>query len=240
MKKIIIRILQLGGILFVLYSTFLYRIIGIELGNVISLCFGLVLIFYNQISKIKVLNYLFIFGMSCFMLICSFLFIYGHNNNVTFDEDAVIVLGCGLRADGVTISLSLEERLLSAIEYSKENPEAIIVVSGGQGSNENVSESFAMKEFLVENGVSSEKVIMENKSTSTFENFEFSKEILDNYFNSEYKTAFITNDYHIFRASFTAKKVGYNSTHFYADTPSYITPASYFREVLAVVKYIVF
>ena len=68
----------------------------------------------------------------CFMLvIIGFLGIYGQHDNVTYQEDAVIVLGAGLRGDQV--SLTLAQRLDAAIAYHEKNPRSVIVVSGDRG-----------------------------------------------------------------------------------------------------------
>lgn len=230
---------KLMGVLLLFYFIFLFVIIGFEIGALMVLALGLVLINYYHIYKIKILHYLFIVGISCFLFVVIGIFIYSHNNNVTYNEDAIIILGCGLAKDEETVSLSLENRLISAIEYSKKNQEAIIVVSGGQGTNEKISEALAMERYLVDKGIPISRIIKEDKSTSTYENFEFSKIILDEYFEEEYNIAFVTNDYHIFRANNTAKKIGFSATHYYGDTPIYVAMPSYFREVLAIFKYLV-
>ena len=111
------------------------------------------------------------------VVICVYSF--GFTDTVTYKEDAVIVLGAGLR--GENLSLILRNRLDAAVEYYNENPEAVIVVSGGQGPDEDIPEAEAMERYLYEQGVPLNKIIKEDKSTSTEENFKFSKELLETY-----------------------------------------------------------
>lgn len=163
-----------------------------------------------------------------------FIAIFGKIDNVTYKEDAAIVLGAGIKGENVTLTLS--HRLDKAVEYIGKNPSAIIVVSGGQGFQEDISESLAMERYLVDNGVPNDKIIKEQKSTSTYENCLFSKELLDKYFDKPYKTVIITNDFHIYRAIQISKAVGLESTHYHAKTEWYTVSLNYLRECVAVVK----
>lgn len=85
----------------------------------------------------------------------------GHNDTVKYDEDAVIVLGASVNGDKV--SRTLEYRLDKTVEYSKKNPGALIIVSGGQGPQEDVTEGFAMEQYLIKKGIPQEKIIKEEK-----------------------------------------------------------------------------
>ncbi len=163
-----------------------------------------------------------------------FLFLYGRADTVTYTEDAVIVLGCGLRGDKPSRSLRL--RLDRAIDYHTKNPAALIVVSGGKGTDEAVSEAQAMETYLLEHGVSSEAILKEDASTSTAENFAFSKALLDKHYDGDYRIAFISNSYHIYRAGVIARDAGFaDATHAFAVTlwPSVVV--SGLRECIAVV-----
>lgn len=152
-------------------------------------------------------------------------------------REAVIVLGAGLKGDRVTKTLSL--RLDQALEYHAQNPSAVIVVSGGQGPDEWISEAAAMKGYLMARGVDEQQIIAEDKSTSTKENFDFSRKLLDAHFAGKpYKIVYVTNDFHLMRAGFYAKKAGYEDAQGLA-APSlwYMLPNYYTREYLAVMKY---
>ncbi len=179
------------------------------------------------------------------LLICAetaligFVFSYGQHDNADYSEDAVIVLGAGLRGDRITIPLKL--RLDEAVKYHQQNPYAVIVVSGGQGFQETVSEASAMKKYLVENGVNADKILTEEMATSTSENMRFSKEILDETFGTSYKTVIITNNFHIYRSAALAKKEGLrNVRHIHAGLQTYNILPCGMRESLAVLKMWVF
>ena len=124
-------------------------------------------------------KYVILFSLLCFVFLAGYVLSYAHST-VTYKEDAIIVLGAAVH--GKTPSRTLRYRLKKAVDYHEQNPDAIIIVSGGQGAQEDISEAEAMKIYLVENGVASNKIIKEDKSTSTAENFKFSKEILDETF----------------------------------------------------------
>ena len=82
-----------------------------------------------------------------------------------------------------------------------------IIVSGGQGSDEVVTEALAMKNYLVKNGVSKDKIIMEDKATTTLENIIFSKKIITDK-NLKGKVLIVTSDYHLFRGQIIASILG--------------------------------
>lgn len=167
---------------------------------------------------------------------CVGLLAYGTADSVTYDEDAVIVLGCGIK--GERIGASLEERLDTAVAYHKRNSTALIVVSGGRGKREDITEAEAMRRYLVSKGVPERLIIKEERSTSTAENFSYSKRLLDEHFRAEeYGVAYITNNYHIYRAGVAARSAGLSPTHLGAKTPWYLVIPSTFRECMATVKY---
>ena len=173
-------------------------------------------------------------GVAFVVVLMSFVYIYGKNDNVDYTEDAVIVLGAGIH--GESLSITLRNRLDAAVEYYKKNPDAVIVVSGGQGPQEDITEALAMKRYLLEQDIPFEKILEEGRSTSTAENFRFSKEILDSYFyNKEYSVVFVTDDFHIYRAEMTAGWEGVNVTgHCHSVGAFYTFLPNGFRECLAV------
>lgn len=85
--------------------------------------------------------------------------------------DYVVVLGAGLY--GETPSPALYNRLTSAVEYIKQYPDVEVVVSGGQGPDELITEAEAMKRFLLKHGVKEGQIIKEEESTSTMENLSY-------------------------------------------------------------------
>lgn len=171
--------------------------------------------------------------------VVSTVIICGLWDNVSYDEDAVIVLGAGLR--GENVSRSLRRRLDAAVEYHRKNPNAVIVVSGGQGEDEAIPESLAMKRYLVAAGVPEDMIVEESLSTSTKENFAFSKSILDERFGDDYSAAFITNDYHVPRAGFLASDAGLDGiAHMHAKTPPILLIPGAVRECAGLIAQCVF
>lgn len=118
--------------------------------------------------------------------------------------DYVIILGAQVR--GIWITDSLKRRLDAALDYLARFPEAAVIVSGGQGSGEDITEADAMAAYLLGRGVEWRKIIREDRSTSTRENLRFSRKYLD---ASKDSAAIVTNDFHIFRAVLTARREGY-------------------------------
>ena len=176
-----------------------------------------------------------IYILLIFILITStFLAIYGHKDNSSYDEDAAIVLGYG--AKGREVPAMLKNRLDKAVEYHLKNPEAIIVVSGGKARKNRASEAEIMKEYLLSKGVPSNKIIKEDKSRTTVENFKFSADLLKEKFGSEYSAVIITNVFHIYRSEKYAKAAKINVFHVSAKTVWYTIPWIYVREVAMLVQ----
>lgn len=102
----------------------------------------------------RVLKIIFFCCCAVFALLLIFVAVSGYSDTATKQEKAVIVLGAGLRGERVTDLLA--RRLDAAYDYHLENPNAVIVVTGGQGPGEDIPEARAMKAYLVEKGVPGE------------------------------------------------------------------------------------
>jgi uncharacterized SAM-binding protein YcdF (DUF218 family) len=111
------------------------------------------------------------------------------------DPRYLIVLGAKVRGD--TVSKALKQRLDAAAEYWKEHPQTVLIVSGGQGPGENVTEAEAMYEYLIEAGVARGRVVKEDRSVNTVENLTNSLAILA---NTDAAVAVVTSDFHLYRA----------------------------------------
>lgn len=122
--------------------------------------------------------------------------------------DWLIVLGAQVR--GTHITNSLRRRLDSALEYQKKHPGVKVIVSGGQGPGEAVTEADAMAEYLIENGVPEEQIRREDRSTSTRENLRFSRKFAD---AEQDRVGIVTNDFHIYRSSVIARQEGYRKLY---------------------------
>lgn len=146
-------------------------------------------------------------------------------------QDYVIVLGAHVRSTGPSRALVL--RLDKAYEYALEHPDTIIIVSGGQGSNEPCTESSAMKQYLAEKGIGEERILEENQSTNTRENLIFSGELIP----EGVSVGIISNGFHICRALHLASTLGYeNVSGIPARSDLATQPTNLLREFFAVVK----
>ena len=191
-------------------------------------------VFYHRIPML--VKCIFYIGAALAFAAVAFLLLWGKIDTADYDEDAVIVLGAGLRGDKP--SMALAARLDTALEYYQKNPDAVIVVSGGQGDDELISEALAMERYLAERGVPLSSIIKEDRSTSTQENFSFSKALLDSYIGKDYTVVYVTNEYHIFRAGLIAKKVGIETaSHISGTSPWYIVLPGTIRECMAIVRF---
>lgn len=241
MKTILKLIIAAIGAVIALNGAALFFVSNVNLGNFLAVILGALIILIALLFKkiAKWLKILLLSGIGIVVVLSSILIVGGKIDTVTYNEDAIIVLGAAVH--GKTPSRTLRYRLKKAVDYHEQNPDAIIIVSGGQGAQEDISEAEAMKIYLVENGVAANKIIKEDKSTSTAENFKFSKEILDETFSGDYSVAFITNEYHIMRASLCAKRAGFErTTHLHSNTTLSYLISGTLRECLAVVKYVIF
>lgn len=156
------------------------------------------------------------------------------------EVDYLIILGAGL--NGEQLSWTLWERMQKGLDYLEGHPKVKVVLSGGQGSGEEISEAEGMRRFLVDHGIADERILKEDQSTSTMENFRFSKEILvrqPGFQNSE-RVAVITNDFHLFRSKILARRNGLIPVGIPSPTPWYLVPNVYLREYFAVVKSLIF
>lgn len=118
--------------------------------------------------------------------------------------DYVIVLGAQWKQNGP--SYVLQARLDKALEYLRQNPDAAVIVSGGRGPDEPISEAQGMKEYLMREGIEEERILVEDQATDTCENLVFSSRLLN---REEDRVVLVTNNFHMFRALHIAQKQGY-------------------------------
>ena len=165
----------------------------------------------NKYTKLiyKIYKFIMMLFISTFIILQGAITINFHRTSDVKSIENVntmIILGAKVNEDG--ISKTLKRRLDKAIEYYNTNKNINnIIVSGGQGSDEVVTEALAMKNYLVKNGVSKDKIIMEDKATTTLENIIFSKKIITDK-NLKGKVLIVTSDYHLFRGQFIASILG--------------------------------
>ena len=144
------------------------------------------------------------------------------------EKTTLVVLGCKVK-NGAP-SLMLKRRLDTAYEYLIVHDETCVVVSGGKGSDEMISEAQCMRDYLTARGISPDRIIMEDKSVRTDENLEFSLELIRQNGLSEDLTI-VTDGYHQFRAECIAKRKGYGKIcNISASTTWWLVPTYWVRE----------
>lgn len=244
-KKILKALLIIFGLLLFFNALLMSVMSNINAGIIAEILLGAVIFMYGillekLVPKIpKWLRAVFWCGVCTVTVFVSVLLGLGINDTVTGSEDAVIVLGSGIRGELLTVGL--KNRLDCAVEIYENNPDTVIVVSGGQGPQEDITEALAMERYLLSRNIPQESIIKEEQATSTYENFIYSKQILDKKFGENYSAAYVTNDYHIYRAGALAKIAGFgNLTHSHSTTVWYTVIPSCMRECMAVVKLWIF
>lgn len=243
MKKTVKILSIIAGALLVANAALMMVIANLNIGLLPVAMLGTVLliygVFFDKLPFKKIIGALLAFGLVILISFGAFLAIYGSRDTADYTENTVIVLGCGIR--GERVSVGLAKRLNKAAEYHKNNPDAVIIVSGGQGPQEDITEALAMKRYLVDKGIDESKIIMEEKSTSTITNFRYSREIMEREGLSLSSVVFVTNAYHVYRAASYAKDEGFlEVNHLGTDIIWYTIPMNYMREMLAVMKMWVF
>lgn len=149
--------------------------------------------------------------------------------------DYIIIHGAGLRGEEPTPLL--RGRIDKALELWKaQGAHAILIPSGGQGSDEVISEAEAMARYLSSRGVPQDSILLEDRSTTTMENLLFAKHLLEARGLGAYRCAFVTSDYHVFRTSLYASKVGLKGDGIGSKTAGYYFPTAFIREFIAITK----
>jgi uncharacterized SAM-binding protein YcdF (DUF218 family) len=213
--------------------------------GVLMILWGLTRDFIKRHLKDRFFRLRQIFRLGLYTLLLSFILVEGLLLINTRDEvsepvEYLIILGAGLNGD--QLSWTLWERMNKGLTVLQENPKMKVVVSGGQGPGEWITEAEGMRRFLVKHGVAEERILKEEKSTSTMENFRYSRELLDQQLGFEVSkpVMVITNDFHVLRSKILARRNGLNPVGIPSPTPWYLRPNVYLREYFALVKSLVF
>ena len=143
----------------------------------------------------------------------------------------VVVLGC--RVYGERASLSMIERLDAAYDYLTEHEDSACVLSGGQGSGENITEAECMYRYLVSKGIAPERLYKEEQSTDTRENLLFSKQLMEAQ-GLNPVIAIATSEYHEYRAGLIAESLGMEYAAVPGRTAIWLFPTYYVRELYAI------
>lgn len=148
----------------------------------------------------------------------------------------LIILGA--RVNGRTPSAALMRRIRCAESYLKRNVLTKVIVSGGQGPGELMTEARAMQEVLIRAGIPSERILLEDKSSTTEENLRFSGNFFD---RRDTSVGIVTNDFHIYRSLKLAKDLGYRNCYGVPAESELVSLPNYLvREFFAVIKEYIF
>lgn len=142
-----------------------------------------------------------------------------------------IVLGAALWENEP--SPALKERLLRAKELIDEGKVERLILSGGLGSRDQLTEAEAMRRFLVSKGVPNERILLETESHNTFANIQNSAKLLD----GSNEVILVTHDYHMYRALQIAKELQLTAVPYPAHSQVLFGPYHKLRETLAIMKY---
>ena len=165
----------------------------------------------------------------------------GAHDSIDGDPQVMIILGCQLYDWGP--SVMLQDRLDKALDYLKDHPEVVVVVSGGQGENEPTSEAQGMADYLVDHGFARENILLETQSHNTHQNLTYSARHLEER-GADIKAGvvIVSNGFHLTRAKMLAGRAGYENVSVLAAPSSHLPSRlkMYIREPLALVKSFVF
>ncbi len=156
-------------------------------------------------------------------------------------ESVQYLVVLGAKVNPTAPSVSLQDRIDAAYEYMAAHPQVIAVVSGGQGADEPMSEALCMQQELVKMGIPEERIWMEDRATSTWENMNYSLDLIENKTGTRpTKLGVISSEYHLYRASLFAKACGVEFVGVPASTSIPTVKLNYFlREIAGVWHYII-
>lgn len=207
----------LGIIGFVLFSVAVQKIDWEPLAAIRSALIGI----------LTYISFLFV----CFLV---YSFVYSRVRS-SRKVDFVVVLGAGLRGSRVPPLLAgrLDRAKQVYDRAVRKGRSPLVIASGGQGPGEDIPEAHAMASYLIERGVPADRVLREDKSTSTEENLTFSRELMVARV-PKYRCLIVTNNFHAFRAALVARKTKVNGQVVGSPTASYYWPTATIREFVAI------
>lgn len=221
---------------------------GLQFSIALCLAFALLLVLLYFLLKYptpatvflrRLIYVLLIFGIIAASVTEGFIIRAAHPDSPPACE-YIIVLGAGV--NGNKPSLSLQERIHAAYGYLTANPDTVAILSGGQGSGDDITEAACMYGELTAMGIDGSRLLLEEKSSSTMENLTFSLELAQTQLGSRpTRVGIVSSEYHLFRAGLFAKALGLESFGIPAKTTWVSLRLNYYlREIAAVWKYLVF
>jgi len=200
----------------------------------ITVILGVYAWFYNRFVKMRWLTITIATVLISLLGFSSYIAAYGRRSTADYTEDVVLVLGGGIRQNEVRPTL--QRRLDTALAYHAMNPSAMIMVTGGVGYGQEISEAEAMARYLIARGIPASQILLEEAAHSTYTNMTFSAEILNAHFQNTPRVVVVTSNFHMFRSARFANMAGIDAVVYPASTPWLGKPFYYVREVAAVIK----
>ncbi len=222
---------------------------GLSIANLLTLLIGIGLIIFMIVKNISLLlEWSFFTRLLTLLQILIIYFALSFYNYLmsalaygflkpTYDKDFIIVLGAGL-INGDQVSKLLASRINRALSFyhiqKETNPNVKLIFSGGQGANERIPEGQAMAEYAQAHGIDARDILIEDQSTNTLENFQYSYKLVQKV-NDDAKLLFVTSNYHVFRAGLYTKMLGLNAVGLGSHTAWYYLPNAMLREYIAII-----
>ncbi len=232
------------GVVLIVETLIISTLSNFNLGVILPAFFGVPLVFVAIVLPrmdqgfLRVLKWMIVgcyAAAGVIFLVCGTLMLRAVNQGRHAEADAVIVLGAAVHGDKVT--WVLENRLNTAIAYLEAHPEAVCVVSGGQGPGETVTEASAMKKYMLERGVAESRVYLEERATNTKENFRYAGEIIGKTVGAGARVAFVTTNFHVYRAGRVAAAQGVDAAGIAAGDVWYLRLNNFMRECVGICVY---
>ena len=190
---------------------------------------------------IRVLLVLVAAGVLCFAALFGAV-IYGSYDHIQGEPQVMVILGCQVKNDGP--SQLLRDRLDEALSYLDDHPDLTVVVSGGQGPDEPSTEARAMADYLMEEGVEEDQILLEDQSHNTVQNFRYTAQLLEDqgYDLENTQVLVVSNGFHLTRARMLAERTGFEEVSTLAAPSSHLPSRlkMYVREPLALAKSFLF
>ena len=240
-----LALVPLAGI----WALFTFYIMGYSFSALVAACLMGLILFYNLADilvkkypkPVKAVRRVVTVILCIGLLVCGIteaLIIKASFGDPEETVDYIVVLGAKVRPDGP--SVSLQNRIDAAYEYLTEHPDAVAVVTGGRGADEPMTEARCMYEHLVDMGIDPDRIWLEEKATSTWENLHFSLDLIEEKTGKRpEKIGLLSSEYHLFRAKLFARACSVEAAGIPAHTTRLSQMINHFmREVAGVWHYI--
>lgn len=234
---------KLSAASFLLGCFFYFCVLGCSFSGLILWCLSALAAVYQLLNRFqlktlrKILTVCVCIGLAV-VLVTGVFVVQGSFGHPQEDCAYVVILGAGV--NGSVPSLSLQERINAAYDYLIAHPNAIAIPTGGQGNNEDITESYCIARELIQMGIDPSRIWQEDKATSTWENLNFSLDLIEDKTGTRpERIGLVSSEYHLFRAGLFARELGVQAIGIPGTTTWLHLRINYFlREIAGVWHYI--